>query len=169
MSEQPQEQPQSEIDAQVAAAAVESDVDLVAKRVSELTNDLQRVQAEYSNYRKRVDRDRETIREVAVASVLSDLLPVLDDIGRARAHNELEGAFKSVGEALEQVTVRLGLEKFGSQWDIFDPAMHEAISHEERDDIPEGLTGQVISVVHQPGYRLGARIVRAAMVTVTEK
>lgn len=169
MSEQPQGEQQASIDAEVAAAAVESDVELVAMRVSELTNDLQRVQAEYANYRKRVDRDREVIREHAIAGVLGELLPVLDDIGRARAHNELEGGFKSVGEALEQITARLGLERFGTQWDAFDPALHEAIAHEERDDIPEGVTGQVCSVVHQPGYRFGARVVRAAMVTVAER
>lgn len=169
MNEHPLDEQQTSIDAEVAAAAVESDVDLVAQRVNELTNDLQRVQAEYSNYRKRVERDREAIREIAMAGVLAELLPVLDDIGRARQHNELEGGFKSVGEALEQITSRLGLEKFGTQWDVFDPSMHEAIANEERDDIPEGVSGQVCSVVHQPGYRFGSRVVRAAMVTVTER
>lgn len=170
MSEQSQgEQQQASIDADVAAAAVESDVELVAMRVSELTNDLQRVQAEYANYRKRVDRDRDVIREIAMAGVLAELLPVLDDIGRARQHNELEGGFRSVGEALEQITLRLGLEKYGVQWDPFDPELHEAIAREERDDIPEGVSGQVCSVVHQPGYRFGSRVIRAAMVTVAER
>lgn len=169
MSEHSQDEQQASMDADVAAAEVESDVELVAMRVSELTNDLQRVQAEYANYRKRVDRDREVIREMAMAGVLGELLPVLDDIGRAREHNELEGGFKSVGEALEQITARLGLEKFGAQWDAFDPALHEAIAHEEREDIPDGVSGQVCSIVHQPGYRFGSRVVRAAMVTVAER
>ena len=174
MSERPHEEPEQDdqqvaIDADVAAAAVESDVDLITKRVAELTNDLQRVQAECANYRKRVERDREAVRESAVASFLAELLPVLDDIGRARQHNELEGGFKSVGEALEQVTVRLGLERYGQQWDAFDPSIHEAIAHDQRDDIPEGLDGQVCSAVHQPGYRLGARVIRAAIVTVSER
>lgn len=168
MSE-PLNEEQEAIDTEVAAAVVESDVELVQLRVTELTGDLQRVQAEYSNYRKRVERDREVVRESATASVLSELLPVLDDIGRARTHNELDGAFKTVGEALEQVTSRLGLERFGEVWDQFDPSQHEAISTEQRDDIPEGVEGQVCSAIHQPGYRFGGRIVRPALVTVAER
>jgi molecular chaperone GrpE len=160
---------QAAIDSDVAAASLESDVEVISHRVSELTEDLQRVHAEYANYRKRVERDRELVREQAVANALIELIPVLDDVGRARAHGELDGAFRVVGESLEQITTRLGLQRYGDQWDAFDPALHEAIGHEQRDDIPESVTGQACSAVHQPGYRVGSRIVRAALVTVAER
>jgi molecular chaperone GrpE len=158
----------SAIDAEVAGAALESDVEVIERRVSELTSDLQRIHAEYANYRKRVERDRDVVRDQAMASVLVEMIPVLDDIGRARAHNELEGAFRAVAESLEQITQRLGLERYGTQWDQFDPAVHEAIGHEQRDDIPEGAQGQVCSAVHQPGYKFSGRVVRPALVTVAE-
>jgi molecular chaperone GrpE len=158
----------SAIDAEVAGAAIESDVEVIERRVSELTSDLQRIHAEYANYRKRVERDRDVVRDQAMASVLVEMIPVLDDIGRARAHNELDGAFRAVAESLEQITQRLGLEPYGTQWDAFDPAVHEAIGHEQREDIPEGAQGQVCSAVHQPGYKFNGRVVRAALVTVAE-
>lgn len=132
--------------------------------VAELTADLQRLQAEYANYRKRVDRDRELVREQVVTSTLSELLPVLDDIGRARAHNELEGAFKSVGEALESTVSRLGFKAFGEPGDVFDPSRHEAIAHEINDE----LAHATCVAVFQPGYEFAGRIVRAAIVKVEE-
>lgn len=159
------------IDLDVAATEVMSDAALIETQVAELTADLQRLSAEYANYRKRVDRDREVVRDMAFAQVLGDLLPILDDIGRARAHDELHGAFKSVGEALESSVTRLGLEKFGAVWDVFDPTIHEAIGQVEADfagDMPAGVSGQVCAVVHQPGYRFKDRIVRPALVSVTE-
>jgi molecular chaperone GrpE len=78
-----------------------------------LTSDLQRLQAEYLNYRKRVERDREVTRDLAVASVLTELIPILDDLERARGHGELEGGFKAVAEQLERVAAQFGLERFG--------------------------------------------------------
>jgi molecular chaperone GrpE len=78
-----------------------------------LTSDLQRLQAEYLNYRKRVERDREVTRDLAVASVLTELIPILDDLERARGHGELEGGFKAVAEQLERVAAKFGLERFG--------------------------------------------------------
>src|SRR5690606_33860461 len=110
------------IDAE-AVAAVEADV-----RVSELTEDLKRVQAEYANYRKRVERDRQAVKEQALAQVLGELLPILDDIGRAREHDELTGGFKSVGESLEALVSRLGLKKYADKGDEFDPNVHEALT-----------------------------------------
>ena len=86
--------------------------DSVGADLVELTEDLQRLSAEYANYRRRVERDRAAVRDVAVATVVGELLPVLDDIGRAREHGELEGAFRSVGEALEQAVTKLGVERY---------------------------------------------------------
>jgi len=132
--------------------------------VAERTGDLQRVQAEYANYRKRVERDRVIVRELAVADTLSELLSVLDDIGRAREHGELEGGFKSVGESLEQVVAKLGLEKFGEVGERFDPVKHEAFLHSYDDGVDE----PTCSAILQPGYRIKDRIVRPARVAVTE-
>lgn len=132
--------------------------------VAELTADLQRVQAEYSNYRKRVERDREATRELTISGVLAEFLPVIDDIGRARTHGELEGAFKSVGEALESTVTRLGLKPFGEPGDEFDPTRHEAIAHEHSDDVDK----PTCVVVYQPGYEFNGKIIRAAIVSVAD-
>jgi len=94
-----------------------------------LTNDLQRLQAEYQNYRKRVDRDRALASELAVAALLVELLPILDDLDRAREHGELEGGFKSVAEQIERTVEKLGLVKFGEAGTPFDPQIHEALMH----------------------------------------
>jgi molecular chaperone GrpE len=141
---------------------VEEDLSATEAKVAELTDDLRRVHAEYANYRKRVDRDREAAREVVIAGVLNDLLPVLDDIERAREHGELEGTFKTVGENLEQVATRLGLESFGAENEPFDPMVHEALTSEPRDGIDE----PTVVAVYQPGYRIGERIIRPARVAV---
>jgi molecular chaperone GrpE len=146
------------------AARVGADIDLTEAKVAEVTADLQRVHAEYANYRKRVERDRELVRDTAVAATLADLLPVLDDIGRAREHGELEGAFKAVGEALESTVARLGLQRFGAVGDPFDPTLHEALTHERRDDVDQ----PVAVAVYQPGYTYAGRVVRPARVGVAE-
>ena len=145
-----------------AADAVEGDVSEAESALAELTNDLQRVHAEYANYRRRVDRDRELIRETAVGSVLTQLLSLLDDIERAREHGELEGTFRTIGESLEGTVTKLGLEKFGAADEAFDPMVHEALTTESRDDIAEPT---VISV-YQPGYRFAGRVLRPARVAV---
>lgn len=132
--------------------------------VAELTADLQRLQAEFANYRKRVDRDREATRDLVVANTLTELLPVIDDIGRARTHGELEGAFKSVGESLESTVTRLGLKPFGEAGDVFDPTRHEAIAHEYSDEV----TTSTCVAVFQPGYEFAGRIIRAAIVNVAD-
>ncbi len=133
-------------------------------QLAERTVDLQRVQAEYANYRRRVDRDREVVRETALANVLTNLLPVLDDIGRARDHGELEGGFKAVAESLEGVVEKLGLQRFGAEGEPFDPTVHEALTHELRPDVTEATCVRVFQV----GYRIGGRIVRPARVAVAE-
>jgi molecular chaperone GrpE len=134
----------------------------VETKLAELTSDLQRVHAEYANYRKRVERDRELIRATAVGGVLAELLSVLDDIDRARQHDELEGAFKSVGESLEATVTRIGLEKYGSAGEPFDPNIHEALTHEASDEVSE----PTVVAVYQPGYRYADRVLRPARVAV---
>ncbi|WP_017585924.1 nucleotide exchange factor GrpE [Nocardiopsis ganjiahuensis] len=134
------------------------------ERVIELTNDIKRIQAEYSNYRKRVERDRVAVREVATSQVVGELLPILDDIGRARDHDELNGGFKAVGEALEATATKLGLEKYGEQGDEFNPNVHEALTL-----VPvPNISVQTVIEVFQPGYRMGERVLRPARVVVGE-
>ncbi|MFF8769875.1 nucleotide exchange factor GrpE [Kitasatospora sp. NPDC015120] len=150
-----------------AAGAEGSGADEVAaakREVAERTADLQRLQAEYQNYRKRVERDRLTVREIAVSNILESLIPVLDDIGRARDHGEVTGGFKSVAESLETVVAKLGLQQFGKEGEPFDPTMHEALMHSYSSDVTEDTCVQIL----QPGYRIGERIIRPAMVAVAE-
>jgi len=138
--------------------------DETAIKLAERTADLQRLQAEYANYRKRVERDRLAVREQALASVLSELLPVLDDIGRAREHGELTGGFKSVAESLESAAAKLGLTAYGEAGDPFDPTLHDALMHSYSPDVIEPTCVQIL----QPGYKVGDRIVRPARVAVAE-
>jgi molecular chaperone GrpE len=138
--------------------------DALAAQLAERTADLQRVHAEYANYRKRVERDRLAVREQALANVLSSLLPVLDDIGRAREHGDLNGAFKSVGESLETIAAKLGLESFGEPGEPFDPLVHEALMHSYSPDVTEPTAVEIL----QPGYKVGERIIRPARVAVAE-
>jgi len=133
-------------------------------QLAERTADLQRLQAEYANYRKRVERDRMAVREQALANVLTELLPVLDDIGRAREHGELSGGFKSVAESLESATVKLGLASYGEDGDPFDPTLHEALMHSYSPDVTEPTCVRIL----QPGYKVGDRILRPARVAVAE-
>ena len=130
----------------------------------ELTGDLQRLQAEYVNYKRRVDRDRELVKQNATFSVLSSLLPVLDDIDRARDHGEVEGGFKAVADSLERAVAGLGLVKYGAPGDRFDPNLHEALMHSHS---PEVTTTTCQHIVHA-GYRIGDRVVRPARVTVVD-
>jgi molecular chaperone GrpE len=128
------------------------------------TADLQRLQAEYQNYRRRVERDRVAVKEVAIANLLTELLPVLDDIGRAREHGELVGGFKSVAESLETVVAKMGLQQFGKEGEPFDPTIHEALMHSYAPDVTETTCVAIL----QPGYRIGERTVRPARVAVAE-
>ena len=135
-----------------------------ASLLDERTRDLQRVQAEYANYRKRADRDRTAAGDVAVSRVLAELLPVLDDIDRARTHDDLSGALKSVADHLDGIFAKLGLQAFGEVGDSFDPAIHEAVLHTESDDV----TAPTCTMVMRRGYQHGERLLRPAMVGVTE-
>jgi molecular chaperone GrpE len=140
------------------------ELDQLREQLNERTKDVQRLQAEYQNYRKRVERDRVAVREIAIANLLEKLLPVLDDIGRARDHSELQGGFKSVAESLETVVAKLGLQQFGKEGEPFDPQQHEALMHSYSSDVTETTCAQIL----QPGYRIGDRTIRVAMVAVAE-
>jgi molecular chaperone GrpE len=144
------------------ATMVEDDVSAVQSKVAELTEDLQRVHAEYANYRKRVERERTALRRTATAEAVAEFLPILDDIDRAREHGELHGAFKTVGENLESTITKLGLERFGAEGEPFDPMVHEALSSEASDEVSE----PTVIRVFQPGYRFDERIIRPARVAV---
>ena len=145
---------------EVAAEVEEETFDLTAT----LTADLQRLQAEYSNYRKRVERDRAVASEIAVASVLSELLSTLDDIDRAAQHGELSGGFKSVADQLIATTTKLGLEKYGTDGDEFDPQIHEALMHETSAEVKVATASKIL----QPGYKFKERVLRPARVSVTD-
>ncbi len=132
-------------------------------QVAELTADLQRVSAEYANYRRRTDREKQTGAENAKASVVSQLLPVLDDLERARQHGDLEtGPLKAVADKLAGVFSNIGLTTFGAEGDAFDPAIHEAVSHEGDGSSP------VVGTLMRKGYKLGERVLRTAMVGVVD-
>ncbi|WP_405898596.1 nucleotide exchange factor GrpE [Streptomyces sp. NBC_00727] len=144
--------------------ALTAQLDQARTALGERTGDLQRLQAEYQNYRRRVERDRGTVKEIAVANLLSELLPVLDDVGRAREHGELVGGFKSVAESLETVVAKLGLQQFGKEGEPFDPTVHEALMHSYAPDVTETTCVAIL----QPGYRIGERTIRPARVAVAE-
>jgi molecular chaperone GrpE len=132
--------------------------------VAALTADLQRLQAEYANYRKRVERDRAVAHEMAIGSVLTELLATLDDIDRAADHNELTGGFKAVADQLAAITNRFGLEKYGTEGEAFDPQIHEALLHDTSADVTVSTATKIL----QPGYKFKERILRPARVAVTD-
>jgi molecular chaperone GrpE len=148
------------IDEVVEAVAPDQETDPVVT----LTADLQRLQAEYANYRKRVERDRSVAHELAIGSVLTELLATLDDIDRASQHGELTGGFKAVADQLSSLTNRFGLEKYGTEGEAFDPQIHEALMHDTSADVAVATASKIL----QPGYRYKDRILRPARVSVTE-
>ena len=132
--------------------------------VAALTADLQRLQAEYANYRQRVERDRALAHELAIGGVLTELLATLDDIARATEHGELTGGFKSVADQITATTTRLGLEKYGTAGDEFDPQIHEALLHDTSEEVKVPTATKIL----QPGYKFKERILRPARVAVTD-
>jgi len=134
------------------------------QQLNERTADLQRLQAEFLNYKRRVDRDRDLVRENAVFTVLTPMLDVLDSIDRAREAGELDGGFKGVAEQLERVVAGLGLVRFGEPGDPFDPTLHEALAHQGTEDVPVPTA----KFVAKAGYKIGDRVVRAAQVIVVD-
>ena len=151
-------------DKELSDAVDEALAEVEVDEVAVLTSDLQRVQAEYSNYRKRVDRDRITANEITTAIVLSEFLPVLDDISRAEEHGELTGGFKAVADQLQVITTKLGLTKFSDVDVPFDPNIHEALMHTTSPDVTETSVTQVL----QPGFKFKDRVIRPARVAVTD-
>ncbi|MGA6163115.1 nucleotide exchange factor GrpE [Amycolatopsis magusensis] len=147
----------------IVDAAVEPVSDL-EKQLEERTADLQRLQAEYTNYRRRVDRDREQVVNSAKAGVVGDLLPLLDDLERADQHGDLTGAFKAVADKLVASLQRAGLEPFGAEGEPFDPSVHEAVQHNTSSEV----AGPTVTLVMRRGYRFGDRVLRAALVGVTD-
>ena len=157
-----------------ATAGAEGSAELEAARAlaDERLSDLQRLQAEYVNYRRRVERDRDVARDTAVAGVLDALLPVLDDVHLARQHGDLEsGPFAAIADKLESVLARFGLSRFGEPGEPFDPTVHEALMHTEA-ELAEGTTETTVVQVLQPGYRQstgsGDKVLRAARVAVAD-
>ena len=137
----------------------------VEQQLAERTADLQRLQAEYVNYKRRVDRDRTAARAIGEVSVLRSLLTVLDDIGRAEEHGQLEGGFKAVADALQQAVKGHRLEVFGAPGDVFDPRLHEALFHAgESSDVKETTIQSVV----RTGYRVGDDVIRHAQVGVVD-
>jgi molecular chaperone GrpE len=141
-----------------------NEMEMMKEQLAERTADLQRLQAEYANYRKRVDRDRTAMRELALANVLTEMLPALDAIGQARQHDELSGGFKSVAETIESAVSKLGLVTYGETGEPFDPKVHEAVATSYSPDV----TDVTLTEIFQPGYKVGDRILRPARVVVAE-
>jgi molecular chaperone GrpE len=147
---------------QVDIAAAE-----LAAQVAERTADLQRITAEYANYRRRVDRDREAVLVTARTQFVGELLTVLDDLDRADAHGDLTGPFKAVADKIISVVQKLGLESFGLVGEPFDPSVHEAVQHDTAGGT--GPTVPVLAAVLRKGYRVADRTLRPAMVTVVDR
>ena len=138
--------------------------DQVIDPVATLTNDLQRLQAEYANYRKRIERDRFVAHEMAIGAVLTELLALLDAVDLAEQHGEVTGGFKAVSDQLNAITSRIGLEKYGAEGEAFDPQIHEALMHETSADVAVATASKIL----QPGYKYKKRILRPARVSVTD-
>ena len=147
-----------------AVDEVLNEATVVVDEVATLTSDLQRLQAEYANYRKRVDRDRVSTTEFAFASVLLEFLPILDDLDRAAEHGELTGGFKAVADRINATVEKLGLTKFAQAPVTFNPEIHEALIHETSKDVSEPTATKIL----QPGYKFKERVIRPARVAVTD-
>lgn len=149
------------------AADLHPDTVLAGERLA----DLQRLQAEYVNYKRRVDRDRAVVQERAAQSVIEALLPVLDDIHAAREHGDLsEGPFAAIADKLESTLGKFGLERYGAAGEQFDPNLHEALMHTAwpQDGSVQPTDSTTVVQVLQPGYRAGEQVLRAARVAVAD-
>jgi molecular chaperone GrpE len=157
------EEPEDEV-ATTPAPGLGAELESLRSELEDRTRDLQRVTAEYANYRKRVDRDRSAAAEQTTGAVLTALLPVLDDIDRAREHGDLVGPFATVAESLSAAASKFGLVAFGEKGDPFDPTRHEAVAHQTSADVTEPTCVEVM----RRGYTLGERLLRAALVAVAD-
>ena len=157
------------VDVEAGTPQPHPDSALAAERLA----DLQRLQAEYVNYKRRVDRDRALVQERAVRDVLESVLPVLDDIQAARDHGDLtDGPFAAIADKLESTLGKYGLQRFGSKGEEFDPMQHEALMHApwpaDDAELPTGVTATTVVTVLQPGYRAGEQVLRPARVAVAD-
>jgi molecular chaperone GrpE len=157
-------EPEQADEKEPAKPGLGAELEALRSELDERTRDLQRVTAEYANYRKRVDRDRGAAAEQTTGAVLLALLPVLDDVDRAREHGDLVGPFATVAESLTAVTGKLGLVAFGEKGDPFDPTRHEAVAHQTSTDVTESTCVEVM----RRGYTLGERLLRPALVAVAD-
>ena len=148
----------------VVEEAVHPEVSALTIQLEERTADLQRLKAEYDNYRRRAERDRQAVAEQATAKVLGALLATLDDIARAAAHGDLTGPFQTVATSLESAVTSIGLESYGEMGDPFDPQVHEALVHSYQ----PGLEGPTCVEIYRSGYRYAGRVLRPAQVVVAE-
>ena len=162
---EPEEQEAPAPQAEEPVVEPEDELAVAQRRLEERTNDLQRLQAEFVNYKRRVERDRELIRQNATYAALAPIVEVLDTVDRAREHGDLDPGFQAVADQLERTVAALGLTKFGTPGDAFDPTVHEALSHIGEDPEVEVTTCKVIA---KAGYRIGDRVVRAAQVLVVD-
>jgi molecular chaperone GrpE len=153
-----------DVEEEPAMAGLGAELEALRGELEERTRDLQRVSAEYANYRKRVDRDRGAAAEQTTGQVLTALLPVLDDVDRAREHGDLVGPFATVAEALSAAVGKYGLVAFGEKGDSFDPTRHEAVAHLTSADVTEPTCVEVM----RRGYTLGERLLRPALVAVAD-
>ncbi|WP_256842902.1 nucleotide exchange factor GrpE [Ornithinimicrobium cryptoxanthini] len=164
-SDSPEATPDTPVDGGRSADDLHPDTVVAADRLE----DLRRLQAEYVNYKRRVDRDRVRDREAGTTTVVEALLPVLDDLHMAKEHGELtEGPLLAIADKLETTLGRFGVERLGAVGETFDPAVHEALMHLPEADLPEGATETTIVQVMQPGFKVGDRVVRAARVAVAD-
>jgi molecular chaperone GrpE len=149
---------------EAAVSSQEAELDALQAQLDERTGDLQRISAEYSNYRRRVERDRQLASDIAKGQVVTQLLTVLDDIERAQEHGDLSGAFKAVADKVVAALQGQGLESFGAVGDVFDPGVHEAVQHSTSPEVDK----PTVTAVLRRGYRFGERVLRPAMVAVTD-
>jgi molecular chaperone GrpE len=164
-TQDPNEPPADEPAPEAAAdEAISPEVSALTIQLEERTADLQRLKAEYDNYRRRAERDRQAVAEQATAKVLAALLATLDDIARASAHGDLTGPFQTVAASLEGAVTSLGLESYGQMGDAFDPQIHEALVHSYQ----PGLEGPTCVEIYRSGYRYAGRVLRPAQVVVAE-
>lgn len=141
----------------------DGEVSEVEAQLAERTEDLQRVSAEYANYRRRTERERSQIANDAKAKVITELLPLIDDLELARQHGDLEdGPLKAFSDNLQAVLQRQKTQAFGAEGDAFDPEIHEAVQ-----DLSQG-DEKVIGTVLRKGYRVGDRLIRNAMVIIAD-
>jgi molecular chaperone GrpE len=159
---------ENEIEGEVIEELSAADVHPDTRKAAEHLEDLRRLQAEYVNYKKRVDRDRDLARDRAVTQVVEALLPVLDDVHAAREHGDLEGTpFSAIADKLEGILGRFGVERIGAKGEEFDPVIHEALMHVEA-ELPEDARTTTVVQVIQPGFKMGERVVRPARVSVAD-